>query len=324
MKRILITGCCGFIGSHLGEKLLLMNYEIWGIDNFDNFYDKEIKQMNLNILLKHSSFHFFECDLRDSKFYESFSEGQFDAVIHLAAKVGVLPSVSQPLDYINSNISATTNLLNFMISNNIRKLLFASSSSVYGNSISIPFNEELCAVEPISPYAFTKRSCELLNFTYHHLYDIDVINLRLFTVYGPRQRPDLAIHKFVKLMSSNQNIKIYGDGSTSRDYTHIDDIVDGFLLALDYAIKNHGVCETVNLGSTNPVPLLDLISIIARILKKTPKLVYEEAKQGDVSTTYADISKAKALFNYQPSTDILKGITTFIRWYEETYDNRRP
>lgn len=318
MKHILVTGCCGFVGSHLCEALLANGYEVTGVDNFDPFYSKEVKLKNLAEIKAHKHFTFFETDLRQSDFYSAFSHLKFDAVIHLAAKAGVQPSLAAATDYITSNITATTHLLDFMRANGISKMLFTSSSSVYGNNTSIPFREEDAVNEPLSPYAFTKRSCELLLHTYHHLYQLDVICLRLFTVIGPRQRPDLAIHKFVELISNDKPIKMYGDGSTARDYTFVADTVAGYIGALEYLLRQSGVYEIVNLGNNTPVKLNVLIDIIANELGRQPQIVQEPQQPGDAVNTYADITKAQKLFSYKPTTDVADGVKEFIKWYTES------
>ncbi len=319
MKRILITGCCGFIGSHLTEKLLSEGYEVTGIDNFDPFYDKQIKVRNLSSFKNHERFKFYEVDLRVPDFYTLFDSTEFSAVIHLAAKAGVQPSLDAAAEYVSANITATTHLLDFMNQAGIKKLLFTSSSSVYGNNQSIPFNEKDSVNEPISPYAFTKRACELQNYAYHHLYNIDIINLRLFTVYGPRQRPDLAIHKFVKLINTGQPIKMFGDGSTSRDYTFVLDTVSGFSAALDYLLHHDNLFEIVNLGNNQPIRLGDLITSIYAEMGKTPQIVTVEEQPGDVKITYADISKAQEMFGYKPTTNLSYGIQQFVKWYHENH-----
>ncbi|MFN8322061.1 MAG: GDP-mannose 4,6-dehydratase [Chitinophagales bacterium] len=320
MKKILVTGCCGFIGSHLAEALLSQGYEVHGIDNFDPFYPRTIKEDNLRIINRYEVFKFFETDLRLSDFEKKMDHNNYDVVIHLAGKVGVLPSISQINDYIDSNIIATANLLNYMKKASIKKMIFASSSSVYGNNRSVPFCEKDMVNEPISPYAFTKRSCELLNFNYHHLYDFDIINLRLFTVYGPRQRPDLAIYKFVRNIDLGLPITVYGNGATSRDYTYVSDIVSGFSAALNYILSHNMVFELVNLGNMKPIKLTDLISTIAQVMNKSPAIDVSDIKPGDVTITYADISKARKIFDYDPATNLQDGIRHFVEWY---YKNKK-
>ncbi|MFW6268225.1 MAG: NAD-dependent epimerase/dehydratase family protein, partial [Marinilabiliaceae bacterium] len=246
MCKIIVTGCAGFIGSHLTETLLEEGHEVYGIDNFDPFYDLSIKKANLNHFLNHRSFTFYEADLTDEQSTtEIFSRGA-DIVVHLAGKAGVRPSIEDPQGYIDHNITATRVVLTAMQQNNIRKIAFASSSSVYGNNPETPWHEDLNVDNPISPYAFSKKSCELLNHTWHHLYHIDVINMRFFTVYGSRQRPDLAIHKFTRMLYEGAPLTLFGDGSTSRDYTYIDDTISGILKVIYYLRDHNNVFETVN------------------------------------------------------------------------------
>lgn len=313
---VLLTGCAGFIGSHLTERLLAEGHTVTGIDNFDPFYPREAKEANLKLLLPHANFHFLELDLVDTAAVMAL-DIKADVVIHLAAKAGVLPSLKDPVAYIDTNIKATNNLLEWMRAKGIVKMLFASSSSVYGNNKKVPFSETDAVDEQISPYAFTKRSCELMNHSYHHLYGFDILNLRLFTVYGPRQRPDLAIHKFVKMITAGQAITMYGDGSTARDYTYVADTVDGFMKALHYVMSHTKVFEIVNLGNNGPVKLSDLIAAIYTAVGAQPDIIPMPMQPGDVDITYADIAKAKQLFGYQPNTTLQEGLTQFIKWYHE-------
>lgn len=316
-KTILVTGAAGFIGSHVSELLLQQGYDVVGIDNFDAFYDKSIKKQNLQILTQSYKFKFFEADIRNLKDLEKLPTS-VDAVIHLAAKAGVLPSIKDPQGYIDTNITGTLNLLTWMNSYSIKKLVFASSSSIYGNHTTIPYTEDLPVDHPISPYAFTKKSCELLNYNFHHLYNFDILNLRLFTVFGPRQRPDLAIHKFFSLISEGKELTVYGDGSTSRDYTYVSDIANGFLAALDYLSANNKVYEILNIGNHSPVKLLKLIQAIGETLNTKPNLTFLPMQPGDVEITYADISKAKKLLGYQPHTSLMEGLSNFNNWFQES------
>ena len=316
MKTILITGCAGFIGSHLTELILEQGYNVIGIDNFDEFYDKSIKKNNLKKSSTYNNFYFFETDICHEPMFQKINQ-DIDAVIHIAAKAGVLPSINDVSGYINTNIQGTKNILELMKERNIKKMLFASSSSVYGNNKVVPFNEEHPVENLISPYAFTKRSCELLNHVYHHLYNIDIVNLRFFTVYGPRQRPDLAIHKFVKLIDSGKEITMYGAGDTARDYTYINDTISGIISALNYLNNHENVFEVINLGNNQPVKLNDLINIIYEAMGVIPNIKILPMQPGDVDITYADISKAEKLLNYDPKTNIKDGISKFIKWYYE-------
>lgn len=313
-KKILVTGAAGFIGSHVVEALLSQGVNVVGIDNFDPFYCRDIKEDNLNFSKQNERFSFVEMDITRKSDWKLVSK-DIDTVVHLAAKAGVLSSIKDPLGYFNANIIGTSEVLAFMQENNINKLVFGSSSSVYGNNIKIPFSESDNVDFPISPYAQSKRSCELLNYTYHHLYDIDVLNLRFFTVYGPRQRPDLAIHKFLKLILSNNSITIYGDGSSARDYTYVEDTIRGILSAIKYILGKNDVFEIINLGNKSPIKLSKLVDNLFEIAGKSPNTIHVDSKPGDVIITYADISKAEKLLQYHPKTDIEEGIKEFYNWY---------
>jgi nucleoside-diphosphate-sugar epimerase len=314
MKHILVTGAAGFIGSHLSEALLAGGYQVTGIDNFDPFYNRTIKEQNLEILRQDKHFDFIEGDIADASCFDRLTS-HFDAVIHLAAKAGVRPSIADPAGYIRTNITGTQNILNWMRSNDIKKFVFASSSSVYGNNKKIPFAESDSVDNPISPYAFTKKSGELMNFSFHHLYKIDIVNLRFFTVYGPRQRPDLAIHKFIDLIDKDQAIPVFGKGDTYRDYTYIKDIVTGIIGSLDYVNGHEHVYEIFNIGNNQPVSLMELITTLYRLMGKEPRLEYLPMQPGDVDRTYASIDKAQQLLGYSPSTSIEDGLQQFIEWY---------
>lgn len=314
MTTILVTGCAGFIGSHVCEFLLKNGYKVIGVDNFDTFYSKEIKEKNLSQFLLHPEFKFYEADITAG--LDIIKEQTIDAVVHLAAKAGVRPSIQNPEKYIFTNINGTQKVHEFMLARSIRKLIFASSSSIYGNNKKVPFNEADNVDNPISPYAFTKRTGELMNYTHHFLNNIDVINLRFFTVYGPRQRPDLAINKFVKQVLNNEAVVLFGNGDTARDYTYIDDIVEGIYKAIRYCIENENIYQVVNLGNNSPVKLIDLVDTIFTIIGREKALIFEPMQPGDVDITFADITKARLLFNYQPSTDIKTGIKKYIEWYQ--------
>ncbi len=316
MASYLITGCAGFIGSHLTEKLLEQGNYVVGIDNFDSFYGRSIKERNLSTALKMQNFTFYELDLKNAEALNKI-EDRVDVIIHLAAKAGVLPSLKDPIAYINDNIIATQNLLNFCKERAIKKFIFASSSSIYGNNKSIPFRETDSVEQPISTYAATKKACELLTHTAHHLYKTDVINLRFFTVFGPRQRPDLAIHKFVKLIDEGKEIAMYGDGSTGRDYTFVNDTVQGIIGACQYIHDNSSVYEIVNLGNNQPVKLSELIATIEKVMNKKAAIKQMAMQPGDVDITFAGIEKAKKLFGYSPATSLEEGISHFVKWYNE-------
>ena len=316
MKKVLLTGCAGFIGSHLAERLLADGWAVTGIDNFSNFYPRRLKEQNLSELKKNENFSFVEADICDSSTFEQLQD-TFELVVHLAAKAGVRPSIANPSAYIDTNLGGTQQVLEFMRKQNIKKLAFGSSSSVYGNHKQVPYHEDLEVGRPISPYAFTKRANELQCHTYHHLYNIDCICFRFFTVYGPRQRPDLAIRKFVKLLSAGEPIEMYGDGSTSRDYTYVSDIVQGLTQGINYLLQHQQVYEIVNLGNHTPVKLSTLIETLAHLLA-VPLHLHQLPKQpGDVDITFADISKAKQLFGYKPTTSLPTGLQHFIEWYKE-------
>lgn len=315
MMNVLVTGCAGFIGSHLCEKLLSNNIKVVGVDNFDDFYPRSIKEKNLSSFIKHPNFVFKEADLT-VKGSLSDIDG-VNVVIHLAAKAGVRPSIFNPLNYLHCNIVGTQNLLDFLVEKNIKKYIFGSSSSIYGNTSVVPFTEIDPCNSPISPYAYTKKSGEMMNYTYHQLYNIDTINLRFFTVFGPRQRPDLAIFKFVKLIKEGKSIEMYGDGETARDYTYVADIVDGIYCALNYLIQNDKVFEKFNIGNNYPVTLKKLIQTIYSELNVKPNIIQKEWQKGEVEITYADISKADKMLGYQPKVKFEDGISEFIKWYDE-------
>ena len=316
MNTILVTGCAGFIGSHVCTLLLKKGYQVIGVDNFDPFYSREVKESNLSSLLQHASFNFYEIDIADG--LEAIKDERINVVIHLAAKAGVRPSIEDPAGYLRANITATQKVHEFMLSKSIKKLVFASSSSVYGNNKKTPFSEDDSVDNPISPYAFTKKAGELMNYTFHHLYNIDVVNLRFFTVYGPGQRPDLAIHKFVKKIANDEPITLFGDGQTARDYTYIDDTVSGIYAALEYCLHNNPVYTTVNLGNNSPVKLDELVDTIYAAMGKEKNIIREGMQPGDVDITFADINKAGKLFNYKPETSLAEGIKKFIAWYKST------
>lgn len=315
-KCIVVTGAAGFIGSHLCEKLLSEGYRVIGIDNFDTFYPKEYKLKNIAQSERFSSFAFIDGDAGSSMLLEGIKE-QVDIVIHLAAKAGVQPSLNDPQSYIQSNIGVTNVLLNWMKQREIKKMIFASSSSVYGNTLQTPFTETQNTDTPFSPYAFTKKACEVMNYTYHSLYDMDVVNLRFFTVYGERQRPDLAIHKFVAAVFNGKPIYMYGDGSSARDYTYYSDTVNGIVSALKYIEAHEKVYEIVNLGNSNPISLKTLISTISEVADIKPRIIQDTEKPGDVAITYASIQRAKQLFGYEPEIDFETGIKNFVAWYKE-------
>jgi UDP-glucuronate 4-epimerase len=314
MSGILVTGAAGFIGSHVVERLLDGGHEVFGLDNLDDFYDPEVKLRNLSGARENPAFHFLEADIRDPEALGSLPEG-ISLIIHLAARAGVRPSIEQPLLYQDVNVRGTQQLLEYARAAEIRRFIFGSSSSVYGNSDVVPFSEDDRVDHPISPYAATKRAGELLCHTYHHLFGIACVALRFFTVYGPRQRPDLAIHRFTRLMSSDQPIQQFGDGSTQRDYTHIDDILQGVEGARRLLEQSGDLFEIINLGESETVELSRLISLIAGTLGVEPRIERLPMQPGDVLRTYADISRARRLLGYDPRTSIEEGIPQFVEWY---------
>lgn len=314
---VLVTGAAGFIGSHLVENLLASGAMVIGVDNFDSFYDRARKESNIQDALKYSNYIFCEGDIRNEEFLTNlFAENRPDVVVHLAAKAGVRPSIQLPHAYFDVNVNGTICLMEVMRKSGVKKLVQASSSSVYGNNLKIPYSETDPVEHPISPYAASKRSAELVSYTYHHLYGFDVLNLRFFTVYGPRQRPDLAIHKFFASLYAGKSIEMYGDGSTSRDYTFVTDTVSGINAAIDYVQNHAGVYEIVNLGNNSPVMLRDLISGIEAVTGKRFLIDQKEMQPGDVNITYADISKAKRIMNYHPDTRLSEGLLMFKDWFE--------
>ena len=312
--KLLVTGAAGFIGSHLVERLLARGEEVVGLDSFDDFYDPAVKRANLSAAGEHPAFELVEGDIRDAEALRGLPGG-IDAIVHLAARAGVRPSIEQPSLYQDVNVRGTQELLEYARAAGVRRFLFGSSSSVYGNNVKVPFSEEDPVDRPISPYAATKRAGELICHTYRHLFGIGVLALRFFTVYGPRQRPDLAIHKFTRLLSEGRPIQRFGDGSTSRDYTFIDDILQGLEGALDYLEAHPDAFEIVNLGESEAVRLSRLIELIAEALEVEPKIEPLPLQPGDVERTFADITKARRLFGYDPTTTIEEGIPRFVEWF---------
>jgi UDP-glucuronate 4-epimerase len=302
---VLVTGCAGFIGSHLCERLVAEGIEVVGIDNFCDFYDPRIKRKNLNALLSKPSFTFVEADIRDRKKIEAiFTQFAPKVVIHLAAMPGVRPSIENPDLYADVNVRGTTVLLDATSKHGIEHFVFGSSSSVYGNNDKVPFSEHDRVETPISPYAATKRSGELLCYTFHALYGFACTVLRFFTVFGPRQRPDLAIQKFLGAVLKDETITLFGDGTMSRDYTYIDDIVDGVVASLG---KPRGF-RIYNLGGSNPVTLLELVEVIRRVTMREVKVRFAPKQKGDVERTYADITLASKELGFAPKMSLEEGI----------------
>lgn len=310
---ILVTGAAGFIGSSLCEELVAEGHNVIGLDNFDPFYAASIKQDNLRELLKNELFQFVQADLRHETAFDGVN-GKPDVIVHLAAKAGVRPSIDAPAEYIDVNLHGTLNVLKYMLRQGIRKIVFASSSSVYGDTSVSPYKETENTDFPISPYAFTKKSGELMLYTYHNLYKIDSVSLRFFTVFGPRQRPDLAIHKFFNWIMQGKPITMYGDGSTSRDYTYISDIVSGIKAAIRYVVENERVYEIVNLGNNAPTPLKHLIESIETVIGKKAVINVEPMQPGDVLHTCANTDKAASLLGYAPKFNMQEGLRLFYEW----------
>lgn len=334
----LVTGGSGFIGSHLIEQLLKNGHSVINIDNFDDFYDYKIKIRNtlgsigdnsdfefsdresdltkLSSITESSNYILYTEDIRNKNALKTvFENHSVDLVVHLAALAGVRPSIERPLEYEEVNIKGTMNLWELCREFNIKKFINASSSSVYGNNEKIPFTETDNVDRPISPYAATKRCVEVLGHVYHNLYNIDSIHLRFFTVYGPRQRPDLAIYKFTKLITEEKEIPFYGDGSTSRDYTYIDDIIDGILKSINYIESNSNLYEIINLGESEVISLNEMLSSLEITLKKSAIKKNLPMQPGDVLKTNADITKAKTLIGYKPATNFQNGIKNFVEWF---------
>lgn len=317
MKTYFITGAAGFIGSSLAERLLKEGNKVIGIDNFCDFYNPTIKENNIKEINLNENFKLYKNDIRDRQAIEKiFKENNIDVVIHLAAMAGVRPSIENPVLYQEVNCMGTQNILEEMKLNNITNLVMASSSSVYGNCKTVPFKEDMIVDFAISPYAATKKANEVMTHVYHKLFNFNVVMLRFFTVFGPKQRPDLAINKFTRLMLEDKEIPMFGDGTTSRDYTYIEDIVDGIIKSAKYVENNNNVYEILNLGNSTPVTLKEMINTIAKVLGKEPKINQLPMQPGDVQRTFADISKAKELIGYDPKTSFEKGIENFVEWYK--------
>ena len=324
MMKILVTGGAGFIGSHLCRELLKRKYNVVVVDNFDNLYSPKIKENNIveikNFIssenIKQNTFKVIKSDIRYIlKMNEIFNEEKIDIVVHLAAMAGVRPSITDPITYTDVNVKGTVNLLEMCKIHKVNKFVFASSSSVYGNNDKVPFSEEDNVNCPISPYAASKRTGELFCYTYHQLFNIDIAALRFFTVYGPGQRPDLAIHKFTKLIFNGKEIPFYGDGLSERDYTYIDDIIDGIIRSIEWIKKQEGRFEIFNLGKSHTVSLKTMVELLEKSIGKKAIIKKLPMQGGDVKRTYANIKKAREIFGYNPSTDIETGIKKFVNWY---------
>ncbi len=310
MQTALVTGAAGFIGSHLCEALLAAGWRVVGLDSFDTFYEPAVKRKNLTACVGRPGFSLVEGDIRESATVENALRG-VDMVVHLAARAGVRPSIEQPLLYQDVNVRGTCVILEAMRKCGVRRMVFAGSSSVYGNNSKVPFSETDNVDFPISPYAATKKAGELICHTYHHLFEMDITCLRFFTVYGARQRPDLAIHKFTRLIEEGKPIPVFGDGSMMRDHTYIGDIISGVMRA----IEKCGGYHIYNLGESQPVSLSGLIAAIETALGKKAVIQRLPPQPGDVDRTFADISRARAEIGYEPRTALAEGLARFVEWF---------
>lgn len=312
-RRVVVTGGAGFIGSHLVAHLLAeQTWRVTVIDNFDDFYDPRIKRRNIAPHLANPLCEVIEADIRDGwRVDEIFTVARPECVVHLAARAGVRPSLEMPHAYVETNITGTLNLLEASRKHDVRQFVFGSSSSVYGARSRVPFSEDDSAAHPVSPYAATKAAGELLCHTYARIHGLRCVCLRFFTVYGARQRPDLAIHKFARALRDGNVISLYGDGSTQRDYTHVDDIIAGVRAAMDYRGSEY---EIINLGNSRTVTLRDLIALLERATNAHAKLKHLPEQPGDAPLTYADITKARRLLDYSPRISIEEGIRRFVKW----------
>lgn len=317
MQTILVTGGAGFIGSHCVDRLLARGDKVVCIDNFNDFYDPKIKRANIKEHLKHENYTLVEADIADKKAMEQvFQTHKFDRVLHLAARAGVQPSMKDPLEYVRSNVVGTTVLLELAKEHELDKFVFASSSSVYGGNKKVPFSETDNVDNPFSPYAATKKACEVIASNYHHVHKMRIIALRFFTVYGPRNRPDMAISRFADDIMNSREIKVVGQGDEiKRDWTFVDDIVAGVIKSLD-SVEKFGF-EVFNLGGSKPVSVPYFVSLLEKALGKKAKITRIPLPIGDVPITYADGSKAKKLLDWEPSTSVEEGVKKFVDWLKE-------
>ena len=323
-RKVLLTGGAGFIGSHLAEALLARGAQLTIVDCLDSFYSPTWKRANLADVRKKGSFELSEVDICEyAKLRDVVQQAKPDVIIHLAARAGVRPSIEQPRLYEQVNLAGTVNLLELAREFHIPRFVFGSSSSVYGATSRAPFSEEHVEGRPISPYAATKLSGELLCYTYAHLYNINIVSLRFFTVYGARQRPDLAIHKFMALIEAGLPIPVFGDGSTGRDYTYVDDIVSGVLASVDYELPAGVPYDVFNLGNSSPVTLNEMIAAIERATGKKAKREQKPLQPGDVPLTWADVSKSARLLGYKPTTPLPQGLEKMVAWYRSADPTRR-
>jgi UDP-glucuronate 4-epimerase len=316
IQNVLLTGGAGFIGSHVAEALLRRGIRLTLIDSLDDFYPEARKRSNLREIEKAGIYEFIEADICDPAALDAaMQRAQPDCIIHLAARAGVRPSIEQPLLYERVNVSGTLSLLEAARKFHVQKFVFGSSSSVYGETGNVPFSETEAQMRPISPYAATKLAGELMCYTYAHLHGLTSVCLRFFTVFGPRQRPDLAIHKFTALIEKGKPIPVFGDGSTGRDYTYVGDIVAGILAAMDYQPSGDPPFDILNLGNSHPVTLSELIEHLEAATGKRATRNPQPLQPGDVPITWADISKAQRLLGYQPKTSLAQGLEHFVAWY---------
>lgn len=313
-KHILVTGGAGFIGSHLVDRLLSEGWQVTVVDNFNPFYDVAIKEANVKPHLENPHCRLLRADIRDWETLKLELKEDYDVIIHLAARAGVCPTIQDPLSYREVNVQGTQNMLELAKERGIKQFILAYSSSVYGTNPRLPWREDDCVLLPISPYAATKVAGELLGHVYSHLWGIRFIALRFFTVYGPRQRPDLAICKFARLMLEGKPIPIYGDGSSSRDYTYIDDVIQGVRAAIDYTATSY---EIINLGNNHTMSLMEMVHALEGALGVRAKLEFLPPQPGDVAKTWADIEKAKRILDYVPSTFFNVGIEQFAKWIKQ-------
>jgi UDP-glucuronate 4-epimerase len=318
VTRILVTGAAGFIGSHLVEALARQGDEVIGIDNFDPFYPRPMKERNLSEIGRLAGFTFREMDLLDVAGLRSLLTPD-TAIVHLAAKAGVRPSLADPVGYARANVTGTAAVAEAARQAGVTRLIFGSSSSVYGDSTPVPFREDAVAVMPVSPYAATKRAGELFLISVAPIYGFRTVSLRFFTVYGPRQRPDLAIHAFTRKMVEGRPLTLFGDGTQARDYTYCDDIVAGVVSAIDWSATAPVGVETFNLGGNRSIATEAMVAEIAAALGIKPKIQWAPMQPGDVQQTAADITKSSTVLGYQPKTNFTEGIHRFVHWFREAY-----
>ncbi|PYT97122.1 MAG: epimerase [Acidobacteria bacterium] len=320
-QRVLLTGGAGFIGSHLAEALLRRGAQLTIVDNLDSFYDHSVKKANLNAIRGIGEYEFHALDICDMEQLSQVMAFRCpEVVIHLAACVGVRPSIGQPKLYERVNVAGTLNLLELCRQFHVSRFIFGSSSSVYGATSCVPFSENHVELRPLSPYAATKLAGEMLAYTYAHLFGLQVICLRFFTVYGPRQRPDLAIRKFTELLEAGKPLPIFGDGSMARDYTYVDDVVAGILASIDLKFRlpsNGAPFEVFNLGNSHPVKLTELIELLENVTGRKATCEWRPPQPGDSPVTWADTSKAARILGYRPATPLKEGLSSFVRWYRD-------